>query len=88
LLKAKPIAGIAVLKEQLRIQKLYHFIEVNYQQRINVNDVAALCNLTTAAFCRYFKKSTHYTFTEFLNRFRISQAKKILMLNRTVTEAC
>lgn len=88
LLNAKPIAGVSVLKEQQRIQKVYHFIEANYQKPIGVNEAAALCHLTTAAFCRYFKKSTHYTFTEFLNRFRINQAKKILMQDKTVTEAC
>ena len=88
LLNAKPIAGASVLKEQQRIQKVYHFIETNYQKPVDVNEVAAFSHLTTAAFCRYFKKSTHYTFTEFLNRFRINQAKKILMQDKTVTEAC
>jgi AraC-like DNA-binding protein len=53
-----------------------------------VNEVAALCHLTTAAFCRYFKKSTHYTFTDFLNHYRINQAKKLLLQDKTVTEAC
>jgi AraC-like DNA-binding protein len=88
LLQAKPIASITVLKEQQRLQKVYHFIETSYQKPVNVNEAAKLCHLTTAAFCRYFKKSTHYTFTEFVNRFRINQAKKILMQQKTVTEAC
>jgi len=88
LLKAKPIASASILKEQQRIQKVYHFIETNYQKEIDVNEVARFCQLTTAAFCRYFKKATHYTFTDFLNRFRINQSKKILMQNKTVTEAC
>ena len=88
ILKAKPIANVSVLKEQQRIQKVYHFIEMNYQKEIDVNEVARLCQLTTAAFCRYFKKSTHHTFTDFLNRFRINQSKKVLMQDKTVTEAC
>lgn len=88
MLNAKPVANASVLKEQQRIHKVYHFIETNYQNNIDVNEVAQLCHLTTAAFCRYFKKSTHYTFTDFLNRFRINQSKKILMQNKTVTEAC
>jgi len=88
MLKARPIASASVLKEQQRLQKVYHFIEANYQQEIDVNAVAKLCNLTTAAFCRYFKKSTHYTFTDFLNQFRINQSKKILLQDKNVTEAC
>ena len=50
--------------------------------------IAGECHLTTAAFCRYFKKSTHYTFTDFLNHFRINQSKKLLLQDKTVTEAC
>jgi AraC-like DNA-binding protein len=88
MLKARPIARVAVLKDQQRLQKVYHFIEANYQNEIDVHVVAKLCNLTTAAFCRYFKKSTHYTFTNFLNKFRINQAKKILLQDKNVTEAC
>ena len=88
ILKAKPIASVSVLKEQQRIQKVYHFIEMNYQKEIDVNEVPRLCQLTTAAFCRYFKKSTHHTFTDFLNHFRINQSKKVLMQDKTVTEAC
>ena len=88
MLKARPIASASVLKEQQRLQKVYHFIEANYQNEIDVNAVARLCNLTTAAFCRYFKKSTHYTFTDFLNQFRINQSKKLLLQDKNVTEAC
>ena len=88
MLKARPIASVSVLKEQQRLQKVHHFIEANYQNEIDVNTVANLCNLTTAAFCRYFKKSTHYTFTDFLNQFRINQSKKLLLQGKNVTEAC
>ena len=88
LLKVQPIASASILKEQQRLHKIYHFIEVNYQRDIDVNEVAGLCHLTTAAFCRYFKKSTHYTFTDFLNHYRINQSKKLLLQDKTVTEAC
>ncbi len=88
ILKARPIASVSVLKEQQRLQKVYRFIETNYQNEIDVNIVAKLCNLTTAAFCRYFKKSTHNTFTHFLNQFRINQSKKLLLQDKNVTEAC
>jgi AraC-like DNA-binding protein len=47
-----------------------------------------ICHLTTAAFAGIFKKTTHYTFTDFLNQYRINQSKKILLQDKTVTEAC
>jgi AraC-like DNA-binding protein len=87
-LKSRPIANASLLKEQQRMHKIYHFIETHYHQAINVKEVAKLTHLTTAAFCRYFKKSTHLTFTDFLNQYRINQAKKLLLYDKNVTEAC
>ncbi len=87
-LKTRPIANASVLKEQQRLHKIYHFIETQYQRQVDLSEVAGLSHLTKAAFCRYFKKSTHLTFTDFLNQYRINQAKKSLLQNKTVTEAC
>lgn len=87
-LHGRPIANASLLKEQQRIHRIYHFIETHYQHAIDVNEVAALTHLTTAAFCRYFKKTTHLTFTDFLNQYRINHAKKLLLLDKNVTEAC
>jgi AraC-like DNA-binding protein len=47
-----------------------------------------LTHLSKAAFCRYFKKMTRLTFTEFLNQFRIEQAKRLLKEDKNVTETC
>jgi AraC-like DNA-binding protein len=44
--------------------------------------------MTKIAFCRYFKQATHLTFTEFLNRYRIKQAQRLLLLNKKVSEVC
>lgn len=87
-LNARPVASASVLKEQQRLHKIYHFIETHYREPIDVNEVAGLSNLTLAAFCRYFKKATHLTFTDFLNQYRINQSKKFLLNDSNVTEAC
>jgi AraC-like DNA-binding protein len=87
-LNSRPIANASVLKEQQRLHRIYSYIETHYQQRVDVNEVATLSHLTTAAFCRYFKKTTHLTFTDFLNQYRINQAKKLLLHDKNVTEAC
>src|SRR6266487_5510361 len=87
-LHSRPIANASLLKGQQRMHRIYHFIETHYQQAIDVHEVAALTHLTAAAFCRYFKKTTHLTFTDFLNQYRINQAKKLLLHDKNVTEAC
>jgi AraC-like DNA-binding protein len=50
--------------------------------------VASICNLTKPAFCRYFKKATGNTFIGFLNQYRISQAKRLLLMGRNISETC
>ncbi|MBM1104928.1 helix-turn-helix domain-containing protein [Aurantibacter crassamenti] len=75
-------------KEQKRFRKIYGFVDVNFQKKIVINDVASLCNLSKPAFCRYFKKSTGNTFINFLNQYRISQAKHLLLLDKNITETC
>ncbi len=88
ILNTRPVADKSIKKDMGRIERIYHYIEENYQQKVDVNQAAQLSNLTTAAFCRYFKKITRMTFTEFLNQYRITQAKKLLLQEHTITEAC
>jgi AraC-like DNA-binding protein len=88
LLQSRPITNASLLKQQQRMHRIYHFIETHYQQPIDVKEMAQMTHLTTAAFCRYFKKTTHLTFTDFLNQYRINQAKKALLHQKNVTEAC
>jgi AraC-like DNA-binding protein len=64
------------------------FINENYQRKIDLQEVANMSNLSEAAFCRYFKKMTRVTFTEFLNHYRVNQAKNLLLLDKNVTETC
>ncbi|HVZ57282.1 MAG TPA: AraC family transcriptional regulator [Chitinophagaceae bacterium] len=87
-LRARPLSSNSQLREQQRLQTIYQYIENHYQQSLDVHHVAELTHLSTAAFCRYFKKATHQTFTEFVNQYRINQAKKLLLSGRNVTEAC
>jgi len=49
--------------------------------------VAASVHLSTPAFCRYFKKQTNMTFTDFVNQYRITQSKTLLLQDKSVSEA-
>ena len=75
-------------REQERLKKIYNFIDEHFQRKIEIQEIAQTSNLSDAAFCRYFKKMTKLTFTEFLNHYRINQAKRLLMLDKNVSETC
>jgi AraC-like DNA-binding protein len=88
LLHSEPVKNQYSKKTQDRLKLLYRFIDDNYQRKIEISEVAALSQMTEAAFCRYFKKMTRLTFTDFLNHYRISQAKRLLLLDKNVSQVC
>jgi AraC-like DNA-binding protein len=88
LLHTQPYVNPHTEKEQGRLKKIYAFLDENFQRKIEIDEVAGLTNLTNAAFCRYFKKMTRLTFTEFVNHYRIDKAKKLLRLDNNITETC
>ncbi len=61
-------------KDQNRVLKIFQYVEINYANDINTQQVADLSNLTLPAFCNYFKKNFGVSFTDFLNEYRINQA--------------
>ncbi|KUY29813.1 AraC family transcriptional regulator [Elizabethkingia ursingii] len=76
------------LHDKIRMGTIYNYIHENYHENPNVNDIAEKVHLSTAAFCRYFKKQAGITFTEFVNRYRISQSKTLLLKKDTIAEVC
>jgi len=76
------------LNDKIRMGTIYKYIHANYNETPDVNKVAASVHLSTAAFCRYFKKQTKMTFTDFVNQYRITQAKTLLLQDKTISETC
>lgn len=87
-LHERPYANEYTLREQNRIRHVFTYIDRNYSRSITLAEVAELSHLSREAFCRYFKRMTNYSFTEFLNRYRVSQSKNMLMNGYSVTDAC
>jgi AraC-like DNA-binding protein len=77
-----------ILKDKIRMGAIYEYIDAFYDQQPDVNVVARKVHLTTPAFCRYFKRQTNMTFTDFVNQYRIERAKNLLMQDQNVTETC
>ena len=88
LLHEKPVVTKFNQKQQHRLRNIYALIDENYHRKITVKEVAALSNLGKEAFCRYFKKATGNSFIGFLNQYRVSQAKRLLLAGKNVGEAC
>lgn len=76
------------LNDKIRMGTIYDYIHDNYDKKPNVNDIARIIGLSTPAFCRYFKKQTNMTFTDFVNNYRINQAKIFLLKDYSITEVC
>lgn len=76
------------LNDKIRMGAIYKYIHANYNESPDVNTVAASVHLSTSAFCRYFKKQTKMTFTEFVNQYRITQAKTLLLQDKNISEVC
>ncbi len=88
LLHNYPVVNKYSQKQQDRLKKIYSFIDENYARKIELKEIASLCSLSKEAFCRYFKSSTGSPFTSFLNQYRISQAKRLLLKGRNISETC
>jgi AraC-like DNA-binding protein len=88
LIEARPVEDHTNVKEQQRLRILHRHVEEHYREQADSHRAAALVNLSTAAFCRYFKKATGHTYTDYVNKYRINQARKLLLMEKNVTEAC
>lgn len=87
-LDVHPISSQTILKKQERMHRIHQFVEANFQKTIDTQQIADVVNLSLPAFCRYFKKATKLTYTDFVNQYRIQYAKKLLIQDKNVTEAC
>jgi AraC-like DNA-binding protein len=87
-LQVRPISSQTILKQQERMHRIHQFVEMNFQKPIDTQQIAEEVNLTLPAFCRYFKKATKLTYTDFVNQYRVLYAKKLLIQDKNVTETC
>ncbi|GAB4038765.1 cupin domain-containing protein [Spirosoma gilvum] len=65
--------------ENDRMKRVIEYTLANFQNDINLSDVANVAHLTVTSFCRYFHKYTSKTYIAYLNEIRISHARKLLV---------
>ncbi len=76
-------------REGKRMNEILQFTFRESHRKIYIHEVAYVANLSTEAFCRYFKTRTQKTYTNFLNEVRISNACKLLIQkDLSIEEIC
>ena len=72
-----------------RINVIFNYVKDHFKEQITLETVAELSNMTVPSFCRYFKKITNKTFTQFVNEYRITHSLKLLAEQpMSITDVC
>lgn len=72
-----------------RAAAIFEHIKSNYREEMDLEEIASLANMTVPSFCRYFKKLTDKTFTNFVNEYRIIEACKLIAeADISINEIC
>lgn len=76
-------------KDLGRINRVYEYVFLNIEKGIKLEDVAGLLHMAPGSFCRYFKKKTNRTFTQYVKSVRIGIAAKMLVeTDKSITQIC
>jgi len=63
-----------MVEDEERIQQVYKYVQQHFRENITLEEISQETNFTVPAFCRFFKKLTNQTFTQFVNEFRVGNA--------------
>jgi AraC-like DNA-binding protein len=72
-----------------RMNKVHAYVMKNFREKITLEEVSAIANMTPSSFSRYFKTHANKTFSEFLTGIRIGYSCRLLIeKNVNITQAC
>ena len=74
LLDQNMVIAERTLAEQERINPVYAYLVENFRKQVSLDVAAGIANMTTNAFCKYFKKITRKTFMETIIEYRLNYA--------------
>lgn len=76
-------------KDKQCIDRVFQFTIDSFNNPVSLEQVAAVACMSVPAFCRYFKRSTKKTYTQFLNEVRIGYACNLLQdTQKSVQDIC
>lgn len=65
--------------DQRKIDEICLYLKENYSEEIKFAELSKLFHMDQAALCRFFKRSTGRTMTEYVNELRVSAATQLLL---------
>ncbi len=74
------------LYQRIAAAKIY--IDDNYHESIDLDEISGKAFLSKFHFHRLFRKVYHHTPHQYLTRKRLEKAKSLLAENKSVTEVC
>jgi AraC-like DNA-binding protein len=87
ILNAEGFALEMQVQDNDRINVVFNYVKDHFQEPIQLDTISSMVSMTTPSFCRYFKKITNKTFTNFVNDYRLVHASKLLSENtKSITE--
>ena len=75
------------VSEQERINPVFAYLVENFRQPVSLDVAAGIANMTTNAFCKYFKKITRKTFMETIIEYRLNYAtQQLVQTDKPISE--
>ncbi len=72
-----------------RMNHVHAYVMKNFREKISLNEVAAIANMSPTSFSRYFKIHANKTFSDFLAEIRIGYSCKLLISQKTdISQVC
>lgn len=65
--------------QSARIKRVHEFVMNNYMHDLNVKQAAKLAEMNVSSFCRFFKRMTKKTFSQYVKETRIDYAQQLLI---------
>lgn len=66
-------------KNEKRINAVCEYVQKNAAKKITLNETAQLVHLSESAFCKFFKRLTGKTFSDYVNEVRIGHSCRLLI---------
>ena len=65
-------------ESEIRVNKVFQYVQLHFKSKVSVTKAASLIHLSESAFCKFFKKTSGKTFSDYVNDIRVAHASGLL----------